>query len=162
MLTPVVVLSKEDHSDLQRLDQNNKFIQAVSTEEKHENELSITKSTVLEEEYNNVGNSDKSIENEMTDDKYESQTIYTIQIGSFVEIERAEKQFDLIAQVLDEKELDYLRIEKIGDFYTIRIGKYEDPFDAENFLITVQSHLPKAIMLNAYIKDNRTIRLHKN
>jgi hypothetical protein len=159
---PIAVVSKEGQTDSQRIDQYNKSIEALGTAEEYEKELSSSKDLVQEEEYKNVDNANKSIGKTVADNKYASQTIYTIQIGSFVEIERAQKQFDFIAQGLDEKELDYLRIEKIGKFYTIRLGKYEDPLYADKFLMTVKPHIPTAIMLNAYIKDKRIIRIYKD
>jgi len=98
----------------------------------------------------------------ITDNQNVYHTIHTIQIGSFIKIERAQKQLDFIAQRLDEKKLDYLRIEKIGKFYSIRLGKFEDPFDAEKFLQSIKPHLPTAITMKANIKDERIIRLYKD
>ena len=50
--------------------------------------------------------------------------IYTFQTGSFIHIEDAQKQFDHIAKLLNEDETDHLRIEKIGKFYSVRLGKF--------------------------------------
>ena len=159
---PIAVVSKEGQTDSQRTKQYKESIEALGTAEEYEKGLSSGKDIVQEEEYKNVNNANKSFGKTVADNKYASQTIYTIQIGSFIEIERAQKQFDFIAQGLDEKELDYLRIEKIGKFYTIRLGKYEDSLYAEKFLMTVKPHLPAAIVLNAYIKDKRIIRLYND
>ena len=98
----------------------------------------------------------------ITNNKNAYHSLYTIQTGSFMKIERAQKQLDFIAQRLDEKKLDYLRIEKIGKFYSIRLGKFEDPFDAEKFLQSIKPHLPTAITMKANIKDERIIRLYKD
>ncbi len=57
---------------------------------------------------------------------YASQTILTIQIGSFDDLPSAERQFDLIKQGLQDKDLEYLRIEKIGASYSVRLGKFND------------------------------------
>ncbi len=91
---------------------------------------------------------------------YASQLIYTIQTGSFASIAAAQKQFDFIVQRLDEKELDYLRIEKVGKFYSVRLEKFENRVIAKKFLKTIKSRLSTAIILKAYIKNERVIRLY--
>jgi hypothetical protein len=85
-------------------------------------------------------------------------TIYTIQTGSFVKVERAQKQFDSIASLLNQRELDYLRIEKIGKYYSVRVGNFNDYAIAEKFLQSNERHLSTAVILNAYLKDERIIR----
>lgn len=92
---------------------------------------------------------------------YASESIYTIQTGSFISIAPAQKQFDSIVQGLNEKELDYLRIEKIGKFYSVRLGKFEDYATAKKFLQAIKPQLSTAIIMKAYIIDERTVRLYK-
>ena len=87
--------------------------------------------------------------------------IYTIQIGSLIEIERAQKLFKSIIQGLKEKELDYLRIEKIGKFYSVRLRKFENYATAKNFLQEIKPRVSEAIILKAHIKNERIIRLYE-
>jgi tetratricopeptide (TPR) repeat protein len=102
------------------------------------------------------------VKKQKADDQNASQIIYTIQTGSFIEIERARKEFESIHQGLNEKELNYLRIEKVGGFYSVRLGKFEDYASADIFLKTVMTELsPTAIILKAHIKGNRIMKLHK-
>lgn len=89
------------------------------------------------------------------------QTIFTIQTGSYIKIEEAQKQFDFMVQTLNENDLDYLRIEKVGKFYTDRLGKFKNYTAAEKFLQEINSQLYEAIILKAYIKNDRLIRLYK-
>ena len=98
----------------------------------------------------------------ITDNQNVSHTIHTIQTGSFIEIERAQKQFDSIVQILNKSELDYLRIEKVDKYYSVRVGNFQDYAIAKKFLRTNKHHLSPAVILNAYIKDERIIRLHKD
>ncbi len=93
---------------------------------------------------------------------YASESIYTIQTGSFISIAPTQKQFDSIVQGLNEKELDYLRIEKIGKFYSLRLGKFEDHATAKKFFQAIKPQLSTAIIMKAYIKDERIIRLYKS
>ena len=96
----------------------------------------------------------------ISDNQYENRLIYTIQSGSFINIEHAQKQFKFIIQSLSGEELNYLRIEKVKDFYIVRFGKFEDYATAEKFLQALEPKLSKAIILNAYIKDDRIIKLY--
>ena len=92
---------------------------------------------------------------------YTAQTIYTIQTGSFSDIKPAQNQFDSIVQGLNEKQLDYLRIEKIGNFYSVRLGKFEDNAVAEKFLEGVKPHFPTAIVRDAYFIEERIVKIYK-
>jgi hypothetical protein len=98
----------------------------------------------------------------ITDGQYSSQAIYTIQTGSFLNIERAQKEFDSIVQILNKREIEYLRIEKVDKYYSVRLGNFKDYVIAEKFLRTHKIHLSPAVILNAYIKDERIISLHKD
>ena len=88
------------------------------------------------------------------------QTIFTIQTGSFIEIEQAQKQFNSLVQTLNENDLDYLRIEKVGKFYTDRLGKFKNYTDAEKFIQAINHQVTGIIILKAYIKDNRIKKLY--
>lgn len=88
------------------------------------------------------------------------QSIYTVQAGSFKKIQRAEKQFYSLMRELSIEETDFLRIEKIGKFYTVRIGKFEDYAASYRFLQALKSHQPQAFILKAYLKIDRIIKIH--
>ncbi len=88
--------------------------------------------------------------------------IYTIQTGSFQIEEDAQEHFDSLAQGLDEKELAYLRIEKIKKFYALRLGKFENRVHAEKFLQENKEKLPEAIVLSAYYIEERILRKYKS
>ncbi len=101
---------------------------------------------------------DELIEIKQAAIEQEPQAIYTIQTGSFTYLNNALDRFTSIADDLNEKELDHLRIEKVGEFNTVRLGIFEDRQSAGEFLSSIQSRLAEAIILNAYIKDNRIIQ----
>jgi len=92
---------------------------------------------------------------------FASQLIYTIQSGSFVNEADAQKQFDSLKQGLSEKGLDYLRIEKIGKYYSVRIGNYGNRDSAEQYLKAMGPQLSAALITKAYIKDERVKRIYK-
>lgn len=98
----------------------------------------------------------------ITDNQNVYNTIYTIQTGSFSEIERAQKQFDSIMQILNKKELEHLRIEKIDKYYCVRLGKFEGYTKTEKLLQVINPKISKAIIMEAYMIDERIIRLHKD
>ena len=85
---------------------------------------------------------------------------HTISVSSFQNIAPAERQFESIAKKIQGQELDHLRIEKIGKFYCVRLGQFDDRAGAEKFLNTVKNKLPGATVMKAYIKDERIVKLH--
>ena len=80
---------------------------------------------------------------------FSSGLFYTIQTGSFPDIEDAQKKYNLIEQRLNEKDLAYLRMEKIGKYYSVRIGKFEDYSSAEEYFRVHESKLSGAIIMRA-------------
>ena len=96
---------------------------------------------------------------------YSSQTpqsVYTIQTGSFTDLASAEKEFDSITNLLDEKELDYLRIEKIEKFYSVRLGKFENRAAVAELLKSIKSKLPTAVIMDVYFIEERIAKLYKS
>ena len=87
--------------------------------------------------------------------------IYTFQIGSFNHIEEAQKQFDSIAEALSENKPDHLRIEKIGKFYSVRLGKFGGKYEADNFLLPIKNRLTEYLLMKAYYKEERIIKLYQ-
>jgi len=93
---------------------------------------------------------------------YSAQLFHTIQVSSFSDVDDAQKQFDAILKKLNEEELDNLRIEKIGKYYSIRVGKFDGYAAAEKSHSNIKSRLPQAAVMKAYIKDERIVRLYES
>ena len=72
----------------------------------------------------------------------------------------AEKKFDLLTHKLHKDKLDYLRIEKLGKYYTLRLGKFGSHSAAKKFYKTVKPGLPKAIIRQTYLKDKKIKKLY--
>jgi hypothetical protein len=87
-------------------------------------------------------------------------TIHTVQTGSFGSVERAERQFDILEGGLQEADLEHLRIEKIGNFYTVRIGRFDNQADVDSLLNDVRSLIGSAITITAYYREERILKLH--
>jgi hypothetical protein len=136
-------------------------IEVLSATDRIEKELEPEKDIVPDKEHKNDDNANNSYKKTMADDQYASQGIYTIQTGSFLEIELAQKQFDSVVQVLNAKEVDYIRIEKVGNYYTVRLGKFLDYASVEGFLQDIKPQLSEAVILKAHIKNERLIRLYE-
>jgi len=83
------------------------------------------------------------------------QTIYTIQIGSFLTFARAQNEFNSKMEVLTKKYYSFLRVEKVESFYTVRLGKFESYSSAENFIKSVSHIIPKSRILKAFLKHDR-------
>jgi hypothetical protein len=114
--------------------------------------------------YSRPDDKDKMNQKMNVDSQYVAQTIYTIQLGSLINITDAQKQFNATLQLLNEKELNFLRIEKIGKnhIHTVRLGKFENYASAKKFLQDIEPRLSTAVILKAYIKNERIIKLYSN
>ena len=88
--------------------------------------------------------------------------IYTLQAGSFNDLQRAIKQYDSIKHDLTSEDLAYLRIEKVGQYYAVRIGKFREWSNAEIFHHKIRPQLSSAIIVQAHIKDERIEKLHSS
>jgi tetratricopeptide (TPR) repeat protein len=91
---------------------------------------------------------------------YASQLIYTIQTGSFLRIDEAQKQFNSLLQLLNKKELDHLRIEKIGKYYSVRLGKFEKKSEVEQSLLSMKKRFASFLIMKAYYKEERIEKLY--
>ena len=87
-------------------------------------------------------------------------TVYTVQTGSFKLLEQAERQFDLLEAGLKEADLEHLRIEKIGDFYSVRIGRFDNYADADSLFKDVRSLIDSTIIVSAYYREERIVKFH--
>ncbi len=83
------------------------------------------------------------------------QKIYTIQTGSFLTFARAQKEFNFLMEELTLQDCSFLRVERIGSFYTVRLGKFENYGSAENFIKTVAPHMPEAMILKSILMYDR-------
>ncbi|KPK29337.1 MAG: hypothetical protein AMK70_16055 [Nitrospira bacterium SG8_35_1] len=91
-----------------------------------------------------------------------STLIYTIQVGSFKNVERATRQYDSVIDRLNKEALDNLRIEKIGQNYSVRLGNFVDPINGNNLHRTIKHIFPSTLLMKAYIKDERIIKMYSN
>jgi tetratricopeptide (TPR) repeat protein len=92
---------------------------------------------------------------------YSYELFHTIQVSSFKTVTSAEKQYDEIVETLNEEDLDNLRVEKIGKFYSVRVGKFNNSNDAKKSLKKIRSSLPQAAVMTAYIKDERIVSIYE-
>lgn len=87
----------------------------------------------------------------------ELEEYYTLQIDNFLNVEQAKEKFNAVAKTIHEDKLKYLRIEKAGEYYSVRIGKYENYGLARDFQSGMGEELIGAIILKAFVKDEQII-----
>jgi len=159
---PLSVYSNKGNTDSQMIKQYDEPVKEISATNSFKTGPASDRGFVLVESYKPVSYGNKAVEEIIDDAQYASQSIYTIQAGSFLTIERSQKQFDSIMKMLKAGELEYLRIEKVDKYYSVRLGKFEDYANTATFLETIKPRLSSAIIMKAYMKDDRIIRLHKD
>jgi hypothetical protein len=112
-----------------------------------------TAETVQVESPGNIVNKNTLSEKSEGNRKHAPRTYYTIQTGSYIEAVNARNKFKSINKFLIDEMLDNLRIDKIGKYYSVRLGKFEDRSAAEKILQSNKHHLDEAIILKAYVMD---------
>ncbi len=90
-------------------------------------------------------------------DELQNKEFYTLQTGSFTTREQAWQEFDKLRHKKNIL-LAWLRIEKIQDFYTVRLGKFGDKNLAQGLWQSLQHQMPVKL-LQAYIKPTRIIKI---
>ncbi len=110
--------------------------------------------------YNGVTarSSPKKTARSLSQEKDVMSEIYTIQTGSFLNIDRAQEQFSFIAEHMKAKDYNNLRIERIGKYYTVRLGKYENDSSTKELLQKLNHKIKSPVVLKAYIKEDRIIK----
>jgi hypothetical protein len=144
--------SLKEKDDAEKIKQNHNTIEALSDKEAINN--------VQAKSDKKIDNTKKVIKKLKVDSQYASRTTYTIQIGSHIKKTDAQKQFNSIIGSLDKINLNLFRIEKVGKYYTVRLGTFDGSAAAEKFLQSIRHQLSAAIILKAYIKNERIIKLY--
>ena len=88
--------------------------------------------------------------------------VYTVQAGRFYNMYKARKLYDSIINDISTEDLAYLRIEKAGQYYVVRIGKFEERRYAEIFHERIRSQLSTAMIMQDYIKEYRIKKRHSS
>ncbi len=91
----------------------------------------------------------------------EPETIFTIQVASHRNTSAAQDEYDHIVRTLDRESLDFLRIEKIGQYYSLRLGKSKDRADMEALSKSITSQIPSHRIMDAYFIEERIIKIYQ-
>jgi len=88
----------------------------------------------------------------------ENVEFYTVQQGSYSRGTVATEQFNSLLTGLAEKGREHLWIEKIGNFYVVRVGKFRNRMSADKFLQARATQLKGAIVVKATYRDERIVK----
>lgn len=110
------------------------------------------KTPPLSEKVINNG-SNKDIQSKITTDDREntSEMFYTVQIGNFLKLNDAKRDFDALKGALSPSDRKFLRVERIGRYYSVRVGLFKTFTEARNFLKKNETLLSGVIM-QSYLK----------
>jgi tetratricopeptide (TPR) repeat protein len=89
----------------------------------------------------------------------EKVSVYTIQVGSHSDVDAANSQFDSIVSSLSPDKLSFLRIEAVGRFFPVRMGKFDNKAGADALLEEIRAEFPTAIVMDAYFIEKRIKRM---
>ena len=85
---------------------------------------------------------------------------YTVQVGSFKVRDNVDKEFTRIAGSLSDGDLKHLRIEKVQDYYTIRIGMLTSISRADILWRNILNDYPESRLIHAYVKQERIVTMN--
>jgi cell division protein FtsN len=123
---------------------------------------SLGKETVQKEANGKINPTNNIFEKTLiTNENEVYRAIYTIQTGSFKNRTYAQSQFNYLVNLLDKKDLDYLRIERVNTSNVVRLGKFEDYSTAVKLIEEIKSHISNAFILETDIKNNNIMKLYK-
>ncbi|HHK60129.1 MAG TPA: hypothetical protein ENJ73_00200, partial [Desulfobacterales bacterium] len=83
---------------------------------------------------------------------------HTVQVGSFARQTDAERAFDRLLARWPAAAQYELRIEKVGRYYALRIGRFNKSAPARRLQSKLRPHTGATLLLKAYILAQRTIR----
>lgn|GEM_PF-3424145 len=80
---------------------------------------------------------------------------FTIQAGSFHSLENAQKRYRLLKDVLSSEGREFLRLEKKGPYYVLRIGTFQDIKTAERVLQEARTTASDAYLIHSPLPEGR-------
>jgi len=84
---------------------------------------------------------------------------YTIMVGSYHSLNNAEADYQTLQKSVLKNLLMNLRIEKSGQYYTVRLGKFPEKAPAQEVLPKVRHNFKDARILRAFYKPERIVKL---
>jgi hypothetical protein len=72
--------------------------------------------------------------------------IYSVQLGVYQQYPNAQREFSRLNKSLPSNLTDYLRVEKTGKNYILKVGKFEDPEQALVSLSALKDYAPGAFI----------------
>jgi tetratricopeptide (TPR) repeat protein len=85
-----------------------------------------------------------------------TEDIYTIQIGAFKNLDNASLNYDKI------KSMPGARVEKIGRYYVVRLGKFKDPGEAGNLMKSTKPLFKTAFLRKTSYEAERVVLSNKD
>ena len=82
---------------------------------------------------------------------------FTIITGSYKVAENAKSDFYVLQKLINDQQKDSLRIELVGGYHTLRVGKFEREVEALKLLKIVEPQFEQATVLSAYVKPDRIV-----
>ncbi len=86
---------------------------------------------------------------------------HTIQAGSYSQEPPATRLFHSLAESLAPDQRDYLRVEKVGGYYTVRLGRFGSWSEADRIVGAAGEPLAGALILQAHNKPERISLLYE-
>jgi len=85
---------------------------------------------------------------------------FTVQAASYPDAATAERGYAILENKLREEDRDHLRIEVVGSYHTLRLGKFEQVEPARTLVGKVKKLFPTSFVLSAYVKPEQIKKIY--
>jgi hypothetical protein len=85
---------------------------------------------------------------------------FTVQAASYPDAPTAERGYVILENKLRVEDLDHLRIEVVGSYHTLRLGKFEQLKPARTLLGKVKKLFPTSFVLSAFVKPEQIRKIY--
>lgn len=83
---------------------------------------------------------------------------YTVQVGTFTKEQDPVKLYQQLAEKLPPAMRDFLRIEKISSFFTVRVGKAQEKEQLSPLFLEVKKYTANPMIIYAFLHNSRVVQ----
>ncbi len=86
--------------------------------------------------------------------------LYVLQFGSYPDFQKADKSYNKIIELLHDEDLELLRIEKVGKYYALRLGRFDLIEEAKAVSAQIKSRVWPFIIVKTRFIEKRIVKIY--
>jgi tetratricopeptide (TPR) repeat protein len=88
--------------------------------------------------------------------------VFSIQFSSYTNLDIAEKGFNSLTKKLNKENLEQLRLDKIGKYYALRMGVFENIEDVKKLSKSIKSQVSSFIIVKTRFVEDRVVKKYRD